>query len=303
MAGVGRVTVSERRSTRTGGIVGPSRRSLAAVPDPATSDDLHAYGELLRLAIEIGREVGERLREVRRTGTLTVDTKSSRTDMVTDMDVWAEQHIVGRLLEARPDDGVLGEEGARITGTSGVVWCIDPIDGTTDYLYGHPGYSVSIAALVEDEPVVGVVHDPELDHQYTAVRGFGAWRDHEPLRASGLDELALALVGTGFSYSAARRAEQGAVLASLLPRIRDIRRMGGAALDLCSVGGGWLDAFYEHGLNLWDVAAGGLVAVEAGARLTDFAGHPTWTGDVVAAPPALHDLLLDALREAGVHAT
>ena len=121
MAGVGRVTVSERRSTRTGGIVEPSRRSLAAVPDAATSDDLHAYGELLRLAMEIGREVGERLREVRRTGTLTVDTKSSRTDMVTDMDVWAEQHIVGRLLDARPDDGVLGEEGARITGTSGVV--------------------------------------------------------------------------------------------------------------------------------------------------------------------------------------
>lgn len=270
---------------------------------PGPTDDVAVHGELLRLAIDIAREVGERLREVRRQGTLTVDTKSSRTDMVTDMDVWAEQHIVGRLLDVRPDDGVLGEEGANVSGTSGVVWCIDPIDGTTDYLYGHAGYSVSIAALVEGAPVVGVVHDPELDQQFTAVRGFGAWRDHQPIRASSLDDLSLALVGTGFSYSSERRARQGALVAALLPRIRDIRRMGGAALDLCSIGCARLDAFYEHGLNAWDVAAGGLVAVEAGARLTDLRGDPTWTGDVVAAPPALHDALLAALAEAGAHGT
>jgi myo-inositol-1(or 4)-monophosphatase len=279
------------------------------VDEPAGSagrapiDDLAAYGELLTLAMAIAREVGDRLREVRRAGKLEVTTKSTATDMVTDMDVWAEQHIVGRLLDARPADGVLGEEGSDVSGTSGVVWCIDPIDGTTDYLYGHTGYSVSIAALVEGEPVVGVVHDPALDQQFTAVRGFGAWRDHEPLRTSTLADLSLALVGTGFSYRAERRARQAALLTTVLPRVRDIRRMGGAALDLCSVGCGRLDAFYEHGLNAWDIAAGGLVAVEAGARLTDLAGEPTWTGDVVVAPPALHDALLDLLRSGGAHAT
>ena len=260
-------------------------------------------GDLLRLAIDISTEVGERLHAVRRQGALTVRTKSTATDMVTDMDVWAEQYIVGRLLDARPDDGVFGEEGTDIAGTSGYVWCIDPIDGTTNFFYGHPGYSVSLAALVDSEPVVGVVTDPELGHQFSAVRGFGAWRDNEPIHASTLGTLTLALVGTGFSYSPERRTRQGAALGHLLAGIRDIRRMGGAALDLCSVGCGRLDAYYERGLNPWDVAAGGLVASEAGARLTDFDGNPSWTGDVVAAPAALHDAFLEALRAAGAHAT
>ena len=279
------------------------RVNAPAGPAAPAPIDVAEYGELLSLAMAVAREVGDRLREVRLHGTLEVTTKSTTTDMVTDMDVWAEQHIVGRLLDARPADGVLGEEGSDIAGTSGVVWCIDPIDGTTDYLYGHTGYSVSIAALVEGVPVVGVVHDPALDQQFTAVRGFGAWRDNRPLRASSLDDLTLALVGTGFSYRADRRARQAALLTTVLPRVRDIRRMGGAALDLCSVGCGRLDAFYEHGLNAWDVAAGGLVAVEAGARLTDLDGRPTYSGDVVAAPPALHDALLALLREGGAHAT
>jgi len=261
------------------------------------------YGELLRLAIGVAGEVGDRLRSVRRQGTLTVQTKTTETDMVTDMDVWAEQHIVGRLLDARPDDSVIGEEGSTVVGTSEFTWCIDPIDGTTDYLYGHPGYSVSIAALVDGEPVVGVVVDPELDRQYTAVRGFGAWCNNEPIRASALGTLGLALVGTGFSYAPERRARQGAVLAHLLPHIRDVRRMGGAALDLCSVGAARLDAFYERGLNTWDIAAGGLVAVEAGARLTDLDGNASWSGDVVAAPAQLHDTFLEALRDAGVHSS
>ena len=267
------------------------------------TDKVAEYGELLRVAIDIATDVGQHLRAARRQGAPSARTKSTVTDMVTDMDVWAEQQIVSRLLDSRPDDGVLGEEGTSVVGTSGVVWCIDPIDGTTNYLYGHPGYSVSIAALVDHEPVVGVVADPELENVFTAVRGFGAWRDNEPITVSALDVLGLALVGTGFSYSPERRGRQGATLASLLPRVRDVRRMGGAALDLCSVGCARLDAYYERGLNPWDVAAGGLVAVEGGARLTDFDGNPSWTGDIVAAPVALHDELLDTLREAGVHAT
>ena len=296
------MTVSERRSTCTVRIVGLTPR-LTYVPAPDPADAALEYGEMLRLAIDIATEVAERLRAVRRRDSLTVNTKSTSTDMVTDMDVWAEKHIVDRLLDARPHDGVLGEEGTTIAGTSGYVWCIDPIDGTTNFFYGHPGYSVSIAALIDGEPVVGVVADPELGQQFTAVRGYGAWLDNEPIHASSLDALALALVGTGFGYSAERRARQGAVLTRLLPQIRDIRRMGGAALDLCSVGCGRLDAFYERGLNPWDVAAGGLVAVEAGARLTDFDGNTSWAGDIVAAPASLHDALLEQLRAAGVHAT
>lgn len=269
-------------------------------------DDIDASalsGELLRQAITIATDVAGYLRDERRTRSLSVSTKSTATDMVTDMDVWAEKEIVGRLLEARPDDGVLGEEGTSIAGTSGITWCIDPIDGTTNYLYGHPGYSVSIAAMIDSQPIVGVVADAELNQLFSAVRGFGAWRDNQPISVSTNSMLALALVGTGFGYAAERRGRQGAVLAQLLPRIRDVRRMGGAALDLCSVGCARLDAYYERGLNPWDVAAGGLIAREAGAVVTDFDGHPSWTGDIVAAPPALHEPLLDALRAAGVHAT
>jgi myo-inositol-1(or 4)-monophosphatase len=253
--------------------------------------------EPLRLALDVAREVADELARARREGAPASTTKTSATDMLTTMDLWAEQHIVDRLLAARPDDGVIGEEGADLPGRSGVRWCIDPIDGTTDYLYDHPGYSVSIAALVDGSPIVGVVADPALGQVFSAVRGHGAWRDNVPVRVSGVDDLALALVGTGFSYDPERRGRQGDVVARLLPRVRDIRRMGGAALDLCSVACARLDVFYERGLNLWDVAAGGLVAHEAGARVTDLDGRESWSGMVVAAPEALHDAWLELLRE------
>jgi myo-inositol-1(or 4)-monophosphatase len=256
--------------------------------------------QLLRLALDIAGEVGAELARARHEGVPPTTTKTSATDMLTTMDVWAEKHIVERLLDARPDDGVLGEEGANEVGTSGVLWCIDPIDGTTDYLYDHPGYSVSIAALVDGEPIVGVVVDPSLDQTYSAVRGQGAWRNNVPVHTSACGDLALALVGTGFSYDAARRGRQGEVLARILPHVRDIRRMGGAATDLCSVGCGRLDAFYERGLNVWDVAAGALVVREAGGLVTDLAGTPTLSGTIVAAPVQLHETLLSLLRDAGV---
>jgi myo-inositol-1(or 4)-monophosphatase len=255
--------------------------------------------ELLRVALDVARGVGTELARARREGAPESTTKTSHTDMVTTMDLWAEQQIVARLADARPDDGVIGEEGTAIAGTTGVQWCIDPIDGTTDYLYDHPGYSVSIAALVDGEPIVGVVADPSLDQVFSAVAGRGAWRDNVALHASTVTELAVALVGTGFSYDARRRGRQAAVLTHVLPEVRDIRRMGGAALDLCSVGLGRLDAFYERGLNLWDVAAGGLVAREAGALVTDLEGRAAWSGMIVAAPPSLHEPLLELLRSAG----
>lgn len=255
--------------------------------------------ELLKVALDAGREVGEELARVRAEGVPEAETKTSRTDMVSTMDLWAEKRLVERLLEARPDDGVIGEEGTALAGTSGVQWCLDPIDGTTNYLYDHPGYSISMAALVEGEPVVAVVVDPSLEQVFTAVAGHGAWRDNRPIAASSVDDLSVALAGTGFAYDATRRGRQAEVLAKVIPHVRDIRRMGGAALDLCSVGCARLDVFYERGLNLWDVVAGGLVAREAGARVTDLEGNDTWSGMVVAAPPALHEPLLELLRSAG----
>jgi myo-inositol-1(or 4)-monophosphatase len=269
----------------------------APSPSPALDDAVKV--ELLRLALDTGREVGEELGRVRSVGVPAAETKTSHTDMVSAMDVWAEQRIVERLLAVRPDDGVLGEEGTALAGTSGVRWCVDPIDGTTNYLYDHPGYSVSIAALVDGEPVVGVVVDPLLGQVFSAVAGHGAWRDNQPIRVSTVADLSVALAGTGFSYDAARRGRQAEVLARVIPHVRDIRRMGGAAVDLCSVGCARLDVFYERGLNLWDVAAGGLIAREAGALVTDIEGRPSWSGMVVAAPPALHEPLLELLREAG----
>jgi myo-inositol-1(or 4)-monophosphatase len=266
------------------------------VPPPNLDDA--QLGELLKLALDVAKDVGSALARARHSGPPSARTKTSATDMVTTMDLWAEEQIVTRLLEARPDDGILGEEGTAVAGTSGIRWCIDPIDGTTDYLYDHPGYSVSIAAIVDGSPVVGVVADPALDQVFSAVAGRGAWRDNVPVRVSDVTDLAVALVGTGFSYDRARRGKQGLVLAHVLPHVRDVRRMGGAALDLCSVGCARLDVFYERGLNLWDVAAGGLVAAEAGALVTDLEGRPTWSGMVVAAPPDLHEPLLELLRDA-----
>jgi myo-inositol-1(or 4)-monophosphatase len=271
---------------------------VPAAPHRSDPDDFD-LAALLRLALDVGKEVGDELARARREGIPPSSTKTSTTDMVTTMDLWAEQRIVERLLDARPDDGVLGEEGTTLAGTSGIRWCIDPIDGTTDYLYDHPGYSVSIAAIADGHPIVGVVVDPSLDQVFSAVRGHGSWRNNVPLRASAVADLSVALAGTGFSYDPVRRGKQAHVLTNVLPHVRDIRRMGGAALDLCSVGCARLDVFYERGLNLWDVAAGGLVAAEAGALVTDLEGRPTWSGMVVAAPPTVHQALLELLREAG----
>ena len=223
----------------------------------------------------------------------TVETKSTRTDMVTEMDRSSERLLVGVLQAARPDDAVLGEEGSASAGTSGVRWVVDPLDGTTNYLYGIPAWAVSVAAEVDGVSVVGVVHDPVHAETFTAVRGEGAWCNGAVLRVEGAADLATSLVGTGFSYDAARRGEQAALLARVLPSVRDIRRAGAAAMDLCWVALGRLDAFYERGLAPWDWAAGSLVAEEAGAVVSMLADG-TW----VAAPPHLYGPLCELLGAA-----
>jgi myo-inositol-1(or 4)-monophosphatase len=228
-----------------------------------------------------------------------VQTKSTLTDMVSEMDRAAEALIVEHLLGARPDDGMVGEEGTDRPGTSGVRWIVDPLDGTTNYLYGLPGFGVSIAAEREGVVVAGVVLDVVRQEVYAATRGGGATRDGQPIGVSGVEALATALIGTGFSYDADRRERQAAVLVEVLPRVRDIRRFGAAAVDLCLVACGRYDGYYERGLAPWDLAAGSLIAAEAGAEVTDFEGGPVRTGAVVAAAPAIAQDLRDLLVAAG----
>ena len=203
---------------------------------------------------------------------LVFETKSSATDMVSQMDRMTEQLIVDHLLAVRPADGILGEEGGEHHGQSNVRWVIDPLDGTTNYRYRHPGYSVSIAAEESGRVVAGVIIDATSRECFRAVLGEGATRDGLPIHASNETVLAHALVATGFNYDPQLRAHQARVLAKVMSDIRDIRRSGSAALDLCAVACGRVDAFYELGLAPWDFAAGSLIASEAGAEVTDLSG-------------------------------
>ena len=255
--------------------------------------------ELRLLAEAVARDAGALLRDQLDRVRLEVGTKSSATDMVTEMDRAAEARIVAGLLGARPDDGMVGEEGTDTTGTSGVRWVVDPLDGTTNYLYGLPGFAVSIAAQVGDEVVAGVVLDVVRDELFAATLGGGATRDGTPITPSAVEALPLALVATGFAYDAERRGRQAAVLVEVLPRIRDIRRFGAAAVDLCSVACGRVDGYYEKGLAPWDLAAGGLIATEAGAVVSGFDGGPVRDGAVVAAAPGIASALRTLVVGAG----
>jgi len=260
------------------------------------------YDELLTLALDAAQQAAEILRSGFGHAVADVGTKSSPTDMVSAMDRAAEARISQVLAEHRPFDAVTGEEGTATAGTSGVRWVVDPLDGTTNYLMGIPAYSVSIAVEVDGSVVGGVVVDPSRDETWAAVRGGGASCNGRPLRLDGSEcpELATALIATGFSYLPQRRAEQAAVLTRLLPEIRDIRRFGSAALDLCWVAGGRFDGYYEWGVNEWDVAAGQLIATEAGAESTTLAGGGPMNGAVLATRPGLLGPLRTLLLHSGV---
>jgi myo-inositol-1(or 4)-monophosphatase len=264
------------------------------VPD-ATADP----AALADLAEALARRAGALVRDGRGHGLHDVDTKSTVTDMVTEYDTASENLIVEGLLASRPDDAVIGEEGAHRPGTTGIAWLVDPIDGTTNFLYGLPGYAVSIAAQDDEGLLVGVVHVPVPGETFRAVRGGGATLDGRPIVCSPKADLATALVATGFSYDAGVRVHQGDVVAHVLGRVRDIRRFGAAAVDLCHVACGRVDAYYERGLSPWDLAAGQLIATEAGAVVGDFAGGPPRPGEVLAANPVLYAALAGLLDEAG----
>ncbi|GGK41050.1 inositol monophosphatase family protein [Nocardia camponoti] len=235
---------------------------------------------LRELAVELAQTAAAHVRR-RRTEVFAADgpaegavrTKGHATDPVTIVDTESEQVIRELLARRRPNDAILGEEGGGDVGATApgaITWVVDPIDGTVNFLYGLPGYAVSVAAVRDGVPVAGAVVDVAADVTYSASAGGGttavsADGTTTPLRCSTEDTLGLALVGTGFAYGRARRAEQARAVAEVLPEVRDIRRLGAAAMDLCHVASGHLDAYYEHGLNAWDWAAGALIAAEAGA--------------------------------------
>jgi myo-inositol-1(or 4)-monophosphatase len=255
-----------------------------------------AADQLLDLAVELAVGAGEVITDMREEAVASPDTKSSPTDPVTAADRRAEEIVVEGILARRPDDGIIGEEGTDRTGTSGVDWYIDPIDGTTNYLYGVPAYSVSVAAAIEGTVVAGAVYNPEIDELFTASRGGGAKLNGESITVAEPVDLASSLIATGFGYRPERRRRQAEIVASLLPEVRDIRRFGSAALDLCWVACGRVDGYFEAGLNSWDYSAGALVATEAGARCHDLRSAAPSSVFLVAAAPAIDDDLTATLR-------
>jgi myo-inositol-1(or 4)-monophosphatase len=250
---------------------------------------------LLDVALVAAHRAAEILQE--RFGQVRADiqTKSSPTDLVSEVDRMAEARITEILAERRPDDGLLGEEGAFETGTSGVRWLIDPLDGTTNYLFGVPSYCVSIGAELDGAGVVGVVVDPSRSETWSAAKGGGVHRNGRPIGPIvGSPPLAEALIATGFSYLPQRRAWQARRLLGVVPVVRDIRRFGSAALDLCWVAAGRVDGYYEWGLQPWDLAAGAVIATEAGAEVGALDDDT-----VICAPPGLIGPLRDLLNAAG----
>ncbi|RBY98162.1 inositol monophosphatase [Blastococcus sp. TF02-8] len=258
--------------------------------------------DLLALAVSVAREAGALVARGQDRAGDHVGTKSSPVDVVTAVDSASEELLVGRLLAALPDDGVLGEEGASREGTSGVRWVVDPIDGTVNFLYGLPAYAVSVGAEVHGTVRAGAVLNVATGELFTATAGGGAWlsvgdEDARRLKVREPASLERTLVATGFGYRVGQRRAQGRVVAELLPRVRDIRRSGSAALDLCAVAAGRVDAYYELDLNPWDHAAGALVAAEAGAVVTGLRGAPVGVPMTVAVAPSVAGPFLELVTE------
>ena len=242
------------------------------------------HEDLLELAKKVGAEAAALLMD--RPPAFEIEEKSTAIDIATQMDKKAETFIVQSLLAARPDDGILGEEGAEVASKSGITWVIDPLDGTVNYFYGLPGWNVSIAAKDKDGSVVGVVTAPTINSTWWASRGGGAFFNGSKIKTNEPVAFDRAFIGTGFQYDVAHRGRQIENVGRILPLIRDIRRNGAAAVDICSVAMGALDAYFEDGLKEWDWAAASLVATEAGANFGLYGQAPYMT--TLAAGPTLY---------------
>jgi myo-inositol-1(or 4)-monophosphatase len=243
--------------------------------------------ELLELAESVARAAGADLLDAfARVEELRITTKSTATDLVSEADVAAERLIQEKLSAARPDDGMMGEEGSDVTGSSGLRWVVDPLDGTINFLFGIPQWCVSVAVEDAAGVVAGVVYDAPRDELWAATRDGRPTLDGAPLEAPLRQDLATAMVATGFGYDAAVREVQARVLLQLLPRVRDVRRLGSAALDLVWTAAGRYDAYFERGLNHWDVAAGQLICERAGLAVVSLpAAPPSGPGVLVASAP------------------
>lgn len=246
--------------------------------------------ELLKLAESVARAAGSHL--MNRPSSFTFTEKSSVVDFATQMDQQSEELIVKQILAVRADDGIIAEEGAAKPSKSGITWVIDPLDGTVNYLYGLPGWNVSIAAKDEDGVLVGVVYAPSINGFWSAIRGGGAKYNGNKIKCNDPVTLDKSLLATGFAYDLNLRVSQGDTMAKLLPKIRDLRRNGAAAVDLCYVAMGAIDGYFEGSLKEWDYAAGGLIATEAGAVISGRGGRAADSDLVVCAGPALHAQLL-----------
>jgi len=249
--------------------------------------------ELLTLAIQAAHGAGELLMKSYGGDREDVSTKSSPTDLVSRADKDSERFLLDLVASERPGDGILSEEGGRAESSTGYRWIIDPLDGTINYLFRIPVWAVSIAVEDRDGGVVGVVHDPNRDETFTARRGAGAWLNGRPLRVSDRSDLTTALVGTGFAYDVERRVAQARIVTDVLGSVRDIRRAGSAALDLCSVACGRLDGFFEAYTESWDRAAGALIVTEAGGVVSQGPAPAGEGTTIVASNEILHDELRD----------
>jgi myo-inositol-1(or 4)-monophosphatase len=248
---------------------------------------------VIELAVAVAHEAGAGLREAfGRLGDLAISSKSTPTDLVSEADLATERLIRARLEAARPDDAILGEEGDDRAGSSGLRWVVDPLDGTVNFLFGLPQWCVSIACEDDDGALAGVVYDPMRDETWAATRDGDATLNGAPMRSPRRGELATALVATGFGYAADVRESQARAVARLLPLVRDVRRLGAAALDLAWAAAGRVDAYYERGVKHWDVAAGALICARAGLAVHELPPAPPADSGLLVAPPAIADELL-----------
>lgn len=251
--------------------------------------------ELRTLAERLARSAGNHARAGRSGGMQVVGTKLTDTDMVTKFDRESEAMIIEGLRTERPDDSIVGEEGGGHRGTSGLEWHVDPIDGTTSFMYGLPTWCVSIGVRDSQGAVAGAVYLPDLDEMFSAHRGAGATLNGTLIRTSNLHDVSKALVATGFSYTPEHRTVQSHRVTEFIHRIRDVRRMGAAAVDICFVACGRLDAYFEENLHSWDILAAELIAREAGARSGDFAGRELRPAEVLVSAPGIFDALSEML--------
>lgn len=253
--------------------------------------------ELEKVAVEAARAAA-RVHQSRALRDLCVESKADASDLVTRIDREAETALVRVITGARPDDSIISEEGASMSGSSGVTWVLDPLDGTANLVHGHPHHAVAVGVLVNGKRRLGVVLDSSDGRLYVGATGRGASCEGASITASRQSELRGALVGTGFLPNPQVRVQQAEILKSVLPRVLDIRRSGSPALDLCSVAAGRLDAYYEFGLGAWDITAGAVIVEAAGAHVLEISGEPLPSPLLIAGSEALVELLADLLKSA-----